>query len=57
MKRLMQRKATFHTVLNTANVKAEASYRVAHILGAAGKPYSDGELVKQCPFETVKCYI
>ena len=54
-KRLMQRKSTFQTFLNTASVRVEASYRVAHILGAAGKSYSDGELVKQCIMEIVKC--
>ena len=54
MKRFMQRKATFHTFFYTANVRVEASHRVAHILGAVGKRYSDGELVKQCLVEAVK---
>ena len=47
-KRLMQRKATFQTFLNTANVRVEASHRIAYILGATGKSCLDGELVKQC---------
>ena len=51
----MQRKTTFQAFYKTANVRVEAPYRVAHILGAAGKPYSDDELVGQCLVETVKC--
>ncbi len=26
----------------------EASFKVAYLLGKSGKPYSDGELIKQC---------
>ena len=33
----------------------EASCRVAYHLGVAGKPYSDGELVKRCLIDVVKC--
>lgn len=54
-KKLKQRKTTFQTFLNRTNVRVEASYKVAHILGAAGKSYSDGELVKKCLVEAVKC--
>ena len=32
----------------------EASYRMAYHLGVAGRPYSDGELVKQCLIDVVK---
>ena len=31
------------------------SYRVAYHLGIAGKPYSDGELMKRCFIDIVKC--
>ena len=33
----------------------EASYRVAYHLGVAGKPYSDGEPMKQFLIDTVEC--
>ena len=35
--------------------RCKASYRVAYHLGVAGKPYSDGELVKRCLIDVVKC--
>ena len=53
----MQRQATFQTFLNITNVRVDTSHRVAHILGAAGKPYSDGELVEQCLVETANAFI
>ena len=37
------------------NNRCEASFRVAYHLGVAGKPYSDGELVKRCLIDVVKC--
>ena len=36
------------TFTKSDNNRCEASYR-------AGKPYSDGELVKQCLIDVVKC--
>ena len=36
-------------------MRVKASYRVALILDAAGKPHSHDENVKQCLVETVKC--
>ena len=45
-------KTTFHKFTNS---RCEASYRVAYHLGVAGKPYSDGELVKRCLINVVKC--
>ena len=43
------------TFTKSDNNRCEASYRVAYHLGVAGKPYSDGELVKRCLIEVVKC--
>ena len=54
-KKLKQQKWGFQTFVKSSNARVEASYKVAHILGVAGKPYSDGELVKKCLVETVKC--
>ena len=39
----------------STNSRCEASYRVAYHLGVAGKPYSNGELVKRCLIDVVKC--
>ena len=41
--------------VKTTNKRSEASNRVAYRLGVAGKPYSDGELVKSCIMDVVKC--
>ena len=43
------------TFIQSNNNRCEASYRVAYHLGVAGKPYSDGELVKRCLIDVVKC--
>ena len=43
------------TFAKSTNSRCEASYRVAYHLGVAGRPYSDGELVKRCLIEVVKC--
>ena len=43
------------TFIKSTNNCCEASNRVAYHLGVAGKPYSDGELVKRCLIEVVKC--
>ena len=43
------------TFIKSTNNRCEASYRVAHHLGVAGKTYSDGELVKRCLIDVVKC--
>ena len=39
----------------THSPEIEATYRVAFLLGAAGKPYVDVELVKECLCEVVRC--
>ena len=39
----------------STNSRCEASYRVAYHVGVAGKPYSDGELVKRCVIDVAKC--
>ena len=41
--------------VKSTNSRCEASYRVAYLLGVAGKPFSDGELVKRCLIDVVKC--
>ena len=41
--------------MKSTNSRCEASYRVAYHLGVAGKPFSDGELVKRCLIDVVKC--
>ena len=43
------------TFITYTKNRCEASYRVAYHLGVAGKPYSDGELVKRCLIDVVKC--
>ena len=47
--------ACITTFAKSTNSRCEASYRVAYHLGVAGKPYSDGELVKRCLIDVVKC--
>ncbi|OAF67748.1 hypothetical protein A3Q56_04426 [Intoshia linei] len=48
-KNFNQRKITFYRFLSLPNMRVEASYKVANILGVAGRSYMDGEIV-----ETVK---
>ena len=43
------------TFIKPTNNRCQAFYRVAYHLGVAGKPYSDGELVKRCLIDVVKC--
>ena len=43
------------TFAKSSNSRCEASYRVAYHLSVAGKPYSDGEIVKRCLIDVVKC--
>ena len=43
------------TFAKSTNSCCEASFRGAYHLGVAGKPYSDGELVKLCLIDVVKC--
>ena len=40
--------ACIATFAKSTNSRCEASYRVVYHLGAVGKPYSNGELVKRC---------
>ena len=42
------------TFTKSDNNRCEASYRLAYHLGVAGKPYSDGELVKRCLINLVE---
>ena len=43
------------TFFKSTNSRCEASYRVTYHLGVAGKPYSNGELLKRCLIDVVKC--
>ena len=43
------------TFIKSDTNRCEASYRLAYHFGIAGKPYSDGELVKRCLMDVVKC--
>ena len=43
------------TFVKSTNSRCEASYRVTYHLDVAGKPYSDGEFVKRCLIDIVKC--
>ena len=47
--------ACITTFAKSTNSRCEASYNVAYRLGVAGKPHSDGELVKRCLIDVVKC--
>ena len=54
-KSLQQQTSCMSTFIKPTNNCCEASYRVAYHLGVAGKPYSNGELVKRCLIDVVKC--
>ena len=54
-KSMRKQTACITTFAKSTNSRCEASYRVAYHLGVAGKPYSDGELVKRCLIDVVKC--
>ena len=54
-KSLRQQTSCMSTFIKPTNNRCEASYRVAYHLGVEGKPYSDGELVKRCLIDVVKC--
>ena len=43
------------TFAKSDNNRCKASCRVAYHLGVAGKPYSDGKLVKRCLIDVVEC--
>ena len=43
------------TFTKSDNNHCKASYRVAYHLGVAGQPYSNGELVRRCLINVVKC--
>ena len=54
-KRLRQQRSCMSTFVKSTNNCYEASNTVAYHLGVAGKLYSDGELVKRCLIDVVKC--
>ena len=43
------------TFTKSTNSRCESSYIVAYHFGVAGKLYSEGELVKRCLIDVVKC--
>ena len=52
---MRQQTSCVSTFVKFDNNRCEVSYRVAYHLGVAGKHYSDGELVKRCLMDVVKC--
>ena len=52
---LRQQTSCLSTFIKSTNNRCEASYRVAYHLVVAWKPYSDGQLVKRCLIDVVKC--
>ena len=54
-KSVRKQTACITTFAKSTNSCCEASYREAYHLGFAGRPYSDGELVKRCLIDVVKC--
>ena len=55
LKSVRQLTSCMSTFTKSDNNCCKASYRVAYHLGVVGKPYSDGELVKRCLIDVVKC--
>ena len=54
-KSVRQQTSCMSTFTNCDNNRCEASYRVVYHPRVAGKPYSDGELVKRCLIDVFKC--
>jgi len=54
-KSVRQQTSCLSTFIKSTNNRYEASYRVAYHLVVAWKPYSDGQLVKRCLIDVVKC--
>ena len=54
-KSVQQQTSCISAFIQPKNKLCEASYIVAYHLGAAGKPYSDGELHKRCLVDVVRC--
>ena len=54
-KSVRKQTACITTFAKSTNSRCEASHRVAYHHGVAGKPYSDGELVKRRLIDVVKC--
>ena len=54
-KSVRKQTACIITFAKFTNSRCEASYRVAYHLGVVEKSYSDGELVKRCLIDVVKC--
>ena len=55
LKSVRQQTSCMSSFMKSTNSCCEASYRVAYHLGVAGKPFSDGELVKRFLIDVVKC--
>ena len=52
-KSVQQQPSCMSSFIKSTNSRCEASCRVAYHLGVAGKPFSDGELVKRCFIDVV----
>ena len=54
-KSLRQQTSCTSTFIKYTDNHRKTSYRVAYHLGVVGKPYSNGELIKRCVIDVVKC--
>ena len=54
-KSVWKQTAWIATFAKSTHSRCEASYKVVYHLGVAGKPFSDGELVKRCLIDVVEC--
>ena len=50
---LTSQQNSFHRDKNISENATFASYEVAHLIAKHGKPFSDGEFVKECPMKVV----
>ena len=50
---IQQQQQTMHTALTDAEMVSLASYKISFILAQQKKPFSDGEMVKQCITESM----
>ena len=54
-KRVRQQISCNSIIVKSINNRCKGCCRMAHHLDSAGKPYSDGELVKRCLLDVFKC--
>ena len=51
------KKATFVVFIKKTTSAVDVTYKIAHILGKKGKPFSDVEIIKECIVEAVSRYV